>query len=164
MTWSDCSNIEGRDPYVVLELDPRQATTYSATVIQRAYRQMSRKTHPDKNPSKSANQDFLKVTDANTILSNDIRRREIDHTIELRFACWKRYNSNPNAQQTAYSNYVKAQGKDVIVETLLVNAMNEQDQASTSTRTRNKFSAASSSSSSNGNTTNNNGSGRQAPR
>lgn len=47
---------------------PRSA---SAKDIKAAYRKVSMEFHPDKNPSKDAEVQFLKITEANNVLSND---------------------------------------------------------------------------------------------
>lgn len=62
------------DPYKVLGVK-RTATDEA---IQKAYRQKAKETHPDKNPSPHANDEFRRVTDAFELLSNPTNRRKYD--------------------------------------------------------------------------------------
>lgn len=62
------------DPYATLSLRP----TASPTQIQKAYRLKARETHPDKNSSPNANEEFRLVSEAFDILSNPQRKRTYD--------------------------------------------------------------------------------------
>mmetsp|Transcript_25330 Transcript_25330/g.52964 ORF Transcript_25330/g.52964 Transcript_25330/m.52964 type:complete len:739 (+) Transcript_25330:150-2366(+) len=62
------------DPYKVLGVK-RTATDEA---IQKAYRQKAKETHPDKNPSPHANDEFRRVSDAFELLSNPTDRRKYD--------------------------------------------------------------------------------------
>jgi DnaJ-class molecular chaperone len=64
-----------RDPYEVLGV-PRSA---SADDIQKAYRKLAKKLHPDLNPGdKSAEEKFKEVASANDILSDGVKRKRFD--------------------------------------------------------------------------------------
>lgn len=58
---------------------PKDATSDE---IRRAYRELSRKSHPDLNPLPGAKTNFLTVQEAFETLSDTIRRREYDRRIE----------------------------------------------------------------------------------
>ncbi|EED88983.1 DnaJ-like protein, partial [Thalassiosira pseudonana CCMP1335] len=59
------------DPYKVLSIPP----TSSPDEIQKAYRQRARETHPDKNSSPTATQEFREVSEAFDILGNERSRK-----------------------------------------------------------------------------------------
>ena len=116
--WSDQRNIDGRDPYIVLGLDSRKASSYSTADISKAYRQTSRKLHPDRCQDKQ-HEKFQILGDANNILNDPARRTEIDNIIASRLSCLKRYNQYPGIQEKAYAQYVNAEGKDVTLAAVL---------------------------------------------
>jgi hypothetical protein len=62
------------DPYATLSLHP----TASPTQIQKAYRTKARETHPDKNPSPNANEEFRFISEAFDILSDPKKKRVYD--------------------------------------------------------------------------------------
>ncbi len=65
----------GRDPYEVLGV-PRSAP---ADEIQKAYRKLAKKLHPDLNPgNKAAEEQFKEVASANSLLSDPDTRRRFD--------------------------------------------------------------------------------------
>jgi curved DNA-binding protein CbpA len=62
------------DPYATLSLHP----TATPTQIQKAYRTKARETHPDKNPSPNANEEFRLISEAFDILSDPKKKRMFD--------------------------------------------------------------------------------------
>ena len=62
------------DPYATLSLHP----TATPAQIQKAYRLKARETHPDKNPSPNANEEFRRVSEAFDILSDPAKKRMYD--------------------------------------------------------------------------------------
>jgi curved DNA-binding protein CbpA len=62
------------DPYATLSLRP----SATPTQIQKAYRTKARETHPDKNPSPNANEEFRLVSEAFEILSDPQKKRAHD--------------------------------------------------------------------------------------
>ncbi|KAL7534775.1 hypothetical protein ACHAXR_006066, partial [Thalassiosira sp. AJA248-18] len=77
ITFRHKSEIPKDDPYKVLGVK----NTATDEVIQKAYRQKARETHPDKNPSPHANDEFRRVSDAFEILGNPASRRKHDNTM-----------------------------------------------------------------------------------
>jgi len=66
----------GFNPYSVLGV-PRNANLRQ---IKTAYKRLARQTHPDRNPSAQANEEFIRVQEAYEILSDPEKRREYDRT------------------------------------------------------------------------------------
>ena len=62
--------------YLVLGV-PRKATQ---DVIKKAYRELAKKYHPDRNPEKTSNL-FQKVQEAYDTLSDDRKRRDYDNSL-----------------------------------------------------------------------------------
>jgi len=66
--------IAGTDYYKILGV----SRSASSADIKRAYRKLSLKYHPDKNPSEDAAQKFAEIASAYSVLSDDEKRRTYD--------------------------------------------------------------------------------------
>ena len=65
--------------------------------IKKAYRNLAFKYHPDKNPGdKSAEENFKKINEAYSVLSDSSRRAQYDSGM---------YNGNAGAQSQGYGTY-----------------------------------------------------------
>ncbi len=83
--------MEFKDYYKILGVDK----TATSEEIKKAYRQLAKQYHPDKNPgNKSAEERFKEITEANEVLSDPEKRKKYDQL----GANWKQYQyANPNA-------------------------------------------------------------------
>jgi curved DNA-binding protein len=89
--------MEYKDYYKVLGVN-KNAT---AEEIRKAYRQLAKKYHPDKNPgNKSAEEKFKELTEANEVLSDKEKRKKYD-TLG---ANWKQYQTSGNADSSNWYN------------------------------------------------------------
>jgi curved DNA-binding protein CbpA len=79
------------DLYWILGVEKRTATIDD---IQRAYRRRAKETHPDKNSSPDADEEFRRVAAAFEILSNPILRKRYD----------ARYHRDEQRKNDAYGN------------------------------------------------------------
>lgn len=73
--------IFGADPpnlYAVLQLQQEDLPTTST--IKKAYHRLALESHPDKNPSQDASEQFQRVSFAYTVLSDDKKREQYDKT------------------------------------------------------------------------------------
>jgi curved DNA-binding protein len=93
--------MEFKDYYKILGVD-KNATSEE---IKKAYRQLAKKYHPDKNPGdKSAEEKFKEITEANEVLSDPEKRKKYDQL----GANWKQYqyaNANQSGTNDWYSQF-----------------------------------------------------------
>ena len=68
------SAISGADYYKILGV----SRSASSADIKRAYRKLSLKYHPDKNPSEDASKKFSEIANAYSVLSDDEKRQTYD--------------------------------------------------------------------------------------
>ncbi|KAF4341874.1 molecular chaperone [Fusarium beomiforme] len=92
------------DYYAILGLPPAA----NRDEIKKAYRQLAKKTHPDKNQEdEDATANFQKLNDAYSILSDPNKRRTYDTTYQQQHRTYthRNYSSNPsfNAQRQTYT-------------------------------------------------------------
>jgi curved DNA-binding protein len=89
--------MEYKDYYKTLGIN-KNATTEE---IKKAFRQMAKKYHPDKNPGNKASEEkFKEVTEANEVLSDPEKRKKYD----MLGANWKQYQSSGGANTNDWSN------------------------------------------------------------
>ena len=74
--------MDNPNPYEVLGVDK----SASESDIKKAYRNLARKLHPDKNPSPDAEEQFKRVSRAYEILSDAEKRRMFDMTGQTDFS------------------------------------------------------------------------------
>ena len=83
--------MEYKDYYKTLGVN-KNATTEE---IRKAYRQLAKKYHPDKNPgNKSSEEKFKELTEANEVLSDAEKRKKYD----MLGANWKQYQTAGNQE------------------------------------------------------------------
>jgi len=70
--------MEFKDYYKILGVDPKA----DAAAVKKAYRQLARKTHPDLNPGKEAEEKFKAAAEAYEVLKDPERRAEYDELRE----------------------------------------------------------------------------------
>ena len=62
--------------------------------VKRAYRQLAKEFHPDRNASKNATDDFKRITSAYEVLSDVKQRKKYDNECDNQFDLNKIFNSN----------------------------------------------------------------------
>ncbi|ODV82744.1 hypothetical protein CANARDRAFT_187186, partial [[Candida] arabinofermentans NRRL YB-2248] len=97
------------DHYKVLNVS-RNA---SSDEVKKAYRKLALKYHPDKNPSRDAEEQFKKVNDSYSLLSDPVKRAELDSKLKASAASMYGYSSYANTShtrsaQSTYQQYEKA--------------------------------------------------------
>ncbi|QBD77604.1 J domain-containing protein [Ktedonosporobacter rubrisoli] len=90
--------VEYKDYYAVLGVDK----TASQKDVQRAYRKLARKYHPDVNPGdKAAEEKFKEINEANEVLSDPEKRKKYDELSQY----YQRYGEWPGAAGQAGGGY-----------------------------------------------------------
>ena len=83
-----------KDYYQILEVPP----TASASEVKTAYRAMSMKWHPDKNPGKDVMSKMQDINEAYAILKDEVKRQRYDNEYRIFTA------SRVNQQEWSYTN------------------------------------------------------------
>jgi DnaJ-class molecular chaperone len=73
-------------PYQVLDLDPSASKTLSTSEINRAFRNLAKKYHPDKNPAPEAREKFERGKLASQVLLSDDLKAVYDAYLEVKLA------------------------------------------------------------------------------
>ena len=74
--------------YEILEVDKNA----SKEVIEKAYRKLAKKYHPDLRSSTYSQERMMKINEAYEILSNDFKRKEYDNHLQSKSIYIKEYN------------------------------------------------------------------------
>ena len=110
--------VDYKDYYKILGVDKNA----SQKDIQRAYRKLARKFHPDVNPGdQSAEEKFKEINEANEVLSDSEKRKQYDELSSY----YQKYGRTPNAYgptATAGQN-----GRDFGRRSQYRTTMNEED-------------------------------------